>query len=198
MTSDELRAAAAAALAKTAVPATASSEAELASADAALASFAAEAANPSDAITLPEGADPTSEAAAAIIAGTNPQVELLQNQLALALQKIAELSAQVPKPVEPGAPVKARVYYSVTPFINVPIMRAPGHCTNVTFVAGILETTDPAVQAVMEAAITAGGSGFSHGPVEGTDEYERLRSNDMSGIAARTHARMLGAGEKTG
>lgn len=198
MTSAEIRAAAAAALAKTAVPATASSEAELVAADAALASAAAEAANPSDAITLPEGAAPTSAAAVAAITGNNPQVDLLQNQLALALQKIAELSALVPKPVDPAAPVLPKIYFSVTPFINVPIMRAPGHCTNVTFVAGILETSDPVVQAVLEAAITAGGSGFSHGPAIGTDEYENLRSNDMNEIASRAHARMIGAGEKTG
>lgn len=131
------------------------------------------------------------------VAGTPAAMVAMQDQLAAALQLIADQAAQIaaltPKPPEP---ITARIYYSSLPFIKVPIMRAPGFCDFVQFVAGSLETSDPAVIAVMEAAVNTQGSGFSLGPVVQPPEIAEMQQ-DMATMAASSHAKMIAAGEKT-
>lgn len=129
----------------------------------------------------------------------NAQVAQLQDQLAQAMQMIAQQAAQLqflkPAPVEK---VELKLYYSALPFINVPIMRAPGYCENVTFVGGRLETADPAVQAVLNAAIAAGGSGFSHGPIIGEASDVTEMKADIMSLAAAAQGKMVAAGQATG
>lgn len=121
------------------------------------------------------------------------QIQNLQSQLAAALQAIEKLAPPAAEKL-PSGPV---VYFSSSAFIKVPIMRSPGYCDHVQFIKGRLETSDPAVIAVMEATIKAGGSGFYHGtPPETTREEETMKA-DMAASAASAHAKMLAAGEKT-
>lgn len=136
-------------------------------------------------------------AQAAVAASTSvaPAMQALQDQLAMALQKIQEQAAMLDALKPPKLP-NSCIYHSVSQHIKVPIMRAPGHCEFVQFVRGQLETKDPAVIAVIEAAIRAGGSGFSHGPAEEPPEVAEMQA-DMAQMAASSHAKMIAAGEKT-
>lgn len=172
---------------------------------AAQAAVDAQAAN-SAAATLSPGTDsapaadaptPVQQAAAAEAA----QIAQLQDQLAAALQVIADQSAYIAanKPADipvakPDAPIR---YFSSIPFIKVPIMRAPGYCEAVQFVGGILDTSDPAVISVMDAAIRAGGSGFSKEvkPEVGEDVLQ-MRA-DVMNSAAIAQGKMVAAGLPT-
>lgn len=189
MTADEIRA-------KLTQQATTTNETESAKADEAMAVAASQAANPGNEVKIQEGEQPKSPEAAAIMAGTSAEVSVLQDQLARALQTIAELSALVPKPTLPQVKVLKR-YHSVTPFMNFPYMVRPGHCQQVTFVAGILETDDPLVQVALDAAVDAGTCGVSFDKIVEADEYEKQRRADMADVAGRAHARMVGAGLPT-
>lgn len=127
-------------------------------------------------------------------ATTTPDANDIASQLAAANRRIAELQSQL-APVEVVG--DTRIYHSSIPFIRVPIMRAPGHCTNVQFIAGVMETSDPAVIEVMEAAITAGGSGFSHAIDTTPNAAEQVMRADLANLAAIAHKKMVAAGEKT-
>lgn len=127
-------------------------------------------------------------------ATTAPDASDLASQLAAANRRIAELQATL-EPVKQVGDI--RIYHSSIPFIRVPIMRAPGHCTNVQFIAGVMETSDPAVIEVMEAAILAGGSGFSHAINNTPNEAEQVMRADLANLAATAHKKMVAAGEKT-
>lgn len=124
-----------------------------------------------------------------------PDASDLASQLAAANRRISELQTQL-EPVDPVVG-DTRIYHSSIPFIRVPIMRAPGHCTNVQFIAGVMETSDPAVIEVMEAAILAGGSGFSHAVDKTPNEAEQVMRADLANLAATAHKKMVAAGEKT-
>lgn len=144
------------------------------------------------------GAKPLSDAALEKVA-PDAVVAQLQDQLQAAMQMIADQSAQLqalmPKPKEP---TRAKMYFSVMPFINVPIMRAPGYCENVTFIGGRLETSDPAVQEVLDRTILSGGSGFSHGPIIGESPDVLEMKADLSNLAAVAQGKMVAAGQSTG
>lgn len=123
----------------------------------------------------------------------------LQEQLALALAKVEEQAAQIaaltaPPPVREKPAIKA--YFSSLPFIKVPIMRAPGFCDSVQFIAGKLETDDPAVIAVLDKMCATPGTGFGHGVVEEAPELSEMRA-DIRNLAEVAHAKMVAAGEKT-
>lgn len=144
------------------------------------------------------GVAPLSDAAMEKVA-PDAVVAQLQDQLATAMQMLAEKSAMLealmPKPAEP---TKAKMYFSSLPFINVPIMRAPGYCENVTFIGGRLETSDPAVQRVLDLAILSGSSGFSHGPIVGEAPDVLEMKADINSLAAIAHKKMVDAGQSTG
>ncbi len=125
------------------------------------------------------------------------QIKALQDQLAAALQLVqdqaAKLEALQPKAPEPGVEI---LYYSSTPFIRVPIMREPGHCTDVQFVAGKLQTSDPAVIKVLDKMCAVKGTGVSRAPLEDEPEHAVMRA-DLDQLAKASHAKMIAAGEKT-
>ena len=147
---------------------------------------------------LPPEMQPTSDEAKAAVAGTDARISMLQDQLAHAMHvmqvQATQLAAYAPKAPEP---IVMKRYRSNLPFIGVPIMRAPGYCSHVQFIAGILDTEDPAVQDVLNKCIAAGGLGFSYDgtvePIEGTDDM----SQDIANVATRAHARMIAAGQST-
>jgi hypothetical protein len=138
------------------------------------------------------------KAAVAAGASTPPDMTALQDQLAAAMQIIADQAAMLHSLQNPPAPEKPamRGYFSSSPFIRVPIMRGPGYCDSVQFIAGKLETDDPAVIAVLDAAIASQGSGFSRQPVVEAPELQEMRA-DISHLASVAHAKMVAAGEKT-
>ena len=139
-------------------------------------------------------ATPVPKTADQVAAEHAAQVKTLQDQLAAALQALSDLS---PKDALPAAPVNPIIYHSSSPFIKVPIMRAPGFCDFVQFINGSLETSDPAVIAVLEAAIKSQGSGFFHGTPPETDASREAVAAVLAAMAAAAHAKMLAAGEKT-
>ena len=114
--------------------------------------------------------------------------------------KIAMLQAQLQEALKSQAAntvTEPRTYHSSIPFIRVPVMRAPGHCEFVQFLAGTMETSDPAVIAVMEAAIVSGGSGFSHAPVTGVGADVKLMQADIKKLAETAQTKMVNAGLST-
>lgn len=121
----------------------------------------------------------------------NLQAQLAQAMAALGAKTVAAIAPEVSKPVG------ARLYSCVNKFMRVPIMRAPGHCEFVEFVAGKLETSDPAVIDVLEKMIAAGGSGVTHGTeVEELPENEVMKS-DVRASAEAAHNKMVAAGLPT-
>lgn len=139
------------------------------------------------------------DAATAAIAPATPVVAPAESELAAQLAAANRLIADLQTQLAPAVPAvsETRIYHSALPFIKVPIMRAPGHCVPVQFIAGSLETSDPAVIEVLEAAIAAGGSGFTHAVNKVVSEEEELMRADLAGVASAAHAKMLAAGEKT-
>lgn len=139
-------------------------------------------------------ATPVPKTADQVAAEQASQIKTLQDQLAAALQALSDLA---PKDALPAAPVTPVIYHSSSPFIKVPIMRAPGFCDFVQFINGSLETSDPAVIASMEATIKTQNSGFYHGKPPETDASREAVAADLANAAAAAHAKMLAAGEKT-
>ena len=134
--------------------------------------------------------NPATDAAAAHAA----QVAQLQDQLQAAMQQIANLVAQMPKPAEPEAPPSAKRYYSQAPFCTFHVMRGPGHCEPVNFIAGSLETSDPQVQAALNQVVDRPGSGiYSKSNDEVSAEVSAMQDDVRnSAIIARDKALKAG------
>lgn len=126
------------------------------------------------------------------MATTKTALELLQEELASTKAALAALT----NPAKDTGPVDPVTYHSVAPFIRVPIMRAPGSCSDVQFTGGKLTTDDPVVIAVMEATIRTGGSGFSHAPISTGADVADMRA-DLANLAATNHAKLIKAGLPT-
>ena len=121
----------------------------------------------------------------------NPAVALLQDQLAVALQKIADLQAAADgSKVAPAEPIGRKVYYSVVPFCNIQVMRGPGYCESVSFIAGMLDTVDPQVIAQLEQVVDKPGSGItSHSQENVSAEVQAMREDvRKAGDLAQTKA----------
>ena len=135
----------------------------------------------------------------AVAAGTAtpPAMQALQDQLAAALQLIADQAAKL-EALEPKSPVPGVevLYYSSAPFMRVPIMRAPGQCDDVQFAGGKLQTSDLAVIQVLDKMCAVKGTGVSRAPVEVEPEVAVMRA-DLTAMAEKSHAKMLAAGERT-
>lgn len=137
-------------------------------------------------------------AAVAANTGTPPEMAAMQEQLAAALQIVADQAEMLHKLQNP-APAEQpemRAYCSNLPFITLQIMRGAGHCVPVQFIGGRLETKDPVVIAQLEAMIATQNSGFSHEPMPELPELREMRA-DISNLAHVAHAKMIAAGEKT-
>lgn len=117
----------------------------------------------------------------------------VEAKLAAALAELELLKA----PKSSSVKVAAKTYHSATPFIRFPIMCAPGHCESVQFIGGKLETTDSAVQAAVEAAIAAGGSGFSFAPIVGESEEQKRMRADVRKSAEIAQTKAVAAGIAT-
>lgn len=118
-------------------------------------------------------------------------VSLLQDQLATALQKIAELQAvNDGSKTKADEPVGRKVYYSVVPFCNIQVMRGPGYCESVSFIAGMLDTVDPQVIAQLEQVVDKPGSGItSHSQENVSAEVQAMREDvRRAGDLAQTKA----------
>lgn len=135
----------------------------------------------------------TASLAAAKPVTVAPTDNQLAEQLAAANQRIAELQEKLTPQVIVN---ETRLYHSSLPFIRVPYQRVPGHAEFVQFVGGRLETSDPIVIATMEAMIAAGGSGFSHAPVQPGADVAEMQA-DLMHLAQIAHGKMVAAGEKT-
>ena len=137
-------------------------------------------------------------AAVAANTGTPPEMAAMQEQLATAMQIIADQADMLHKLQNPPPPTKPamRAYCSNLPFITLQIMRGPGHCMPVQFIGGRLETDDPVIVAALEAMIVTQNSGFSHEPLPELPELQEMRA-DISNLAHIAHAKMIAAGEKT-
>lgn len=117
-----------------------------------------------------------------VIAAQAAHIEHLQRQLA-------------PAPAPLVLPTKA--YYNVVPFCNIYVMRSQGYCEAISFVAGRLETTDPMVQAQLDAICDRPGSGITSRKVAGTTVEEREMHDDLRAQAAEVHRKMVAAGLST-
>lgn len=119
-------------------------------------------------------------------------IAALQNQLAHAMQVIAGKAVATVVPLD--EPV---LFHSASPHIRFPINRVPGHCEFFHFVGGRYSTSDPAEVKALDAAIAAGGSGFSRAPIVGPSAEEVEMRADVLAAAAVVQKKMIAAGEKT-
>lgn len=124
-----------------------------------------------------------------------PSVEALQEMIVAQQQLISQLQAAN---APPPAPVKClKLYFSNPPFCNIHVMRSPGFCEELQFVAGRLETEDFAVQAHLDAICDRPGSGITSIPAGGTSaDVQKMRA-DIKEASEVAHAKMLAAGLST-
>ena len=140
------------------------------------------------AIAEPSVAEPAADNGAAL--------RILDDVIAAQAAHIAQLQAQLAPPPAPMQ-LPAKTYYSVTPFCNVHVMRGPGYCETVCFVAGSLETTDPQVQAHLDAVCDRPGTGITSRQAAGTTHEELQMHEDLRAQAAEVHRKMVAAGLST-
>ena len=123
---------------------------------------------------------------------------MMANMIAAQAQFIADLQAQIAKlaPPAPG-PVGKKLYFNSIPFCSVQIMRSPGHCEAVNFVAGQLETDDPVVQAALDLICNRpGGTVTSDNSDPLAAENAAMRA-DLANLAAIAHKKVVDAGLST-
>ena len=133
----------------------------------------------------PAKAAPGTEDPAKIIA-------TLQAQLAQAMNIIAGKAVDTVQPL--AEPV---TFHSSSPHIRFPIMRQPGHCEFLVFVGGKFTTKNPVEVKLIDAAIEAGGSGFSRAPIETISDEEKQMRADVFNDAAIAQKKMVAAGQST-
>jgi hypothetical protein len=129
---------------------------------------------------------------------TPDAISVLQDQLALALQTIANLQAAAAATAiaAPGK-VEPKIYYSSVPFCNLQIMRGPGYCESVAVVAGRIETDDAQVLEALKAIADKPGSGiYSRTAPEVTAEQAAMET-DVFNAAAIAQGKMIAAGLPT-
>lgn len=122
------------------------------------------------------------------------QMIMLQNMITAQAQMIADLQALVPRTA--AREVVKKTYFSVVPVCNIHVMRSPGHCEALQFVAGRLETSDAVVQDHLDAICDRPGSGITSEKLAALPEEATMRK-DMLALAAIAHGKMVAAGEKT-
>ena len=124
-----------------------------------------------------------------------PNMEQMQQMLEAQAQLIAQLqAANAPPPVQEK---QLKLYFSNPPFCNIHVMRSPGYCEQLQFIAGRLETDDPVVQAQLDAVCDKPGTGITSIPAGGTSaEVEQMKA-DIRVAAEAAHRKMLAAGLST-
>ncbi len=117
----------------------------------------------------------------------------LQAQLAQSLGVIASI-----QPAAVAAVQGERTYHSVSPFIKIQVMVAPGICEAHQFKGNRLTTESPRAIAFLEAAIEAGSTEFSRAPIDPNrvlpEEFEMRKELSERAVTARD--KMVAAGEK--
>lgn len=129
-------------------------------------------------------------------APADPQqvIAALQRQLAQALGVLSSLQPAAAAVIAGGK----RRYHSNQPFVRIGVMRRPGHCEMIQFLAHELITEDPATIQYIEEAIMAGNNNFSHKPFPTESAEERELKKDQMALASVHHKKLVAAGEKTG
>lgn len=123
-------------------------------------------------------------------------LRILDDVIAAQAAHIEQLQRQLAPQVAPTVlPVKA--YFNVVPFCNIYVMRSPGYCEAVSFVAGRLETTDPMVQAHLDTVCDRPGTGVTSRQVTGITAEEKEMHDDLRAQAAEVHRKMVAAGLST-
>jgi hypothetical protein len=92
--------------------------------------------------------------------------------------------------------VKNKAYFCAVPFCNIHVMRGPGICDQLSFVAGMLETSDPQVQAHLDAICDKPGSQVTSKPATAVSQEEARMRADVRESAIKARDKMIAAGEK--
>lgn len=124
------------------------------------------------------------------------QIANLQEQLAATMQALIDTQAQVPK--APEIPSGSITFFSSVPFCTVHIMRGPGYCEGVQFIAGRFETDDPVAVAALLAIADKQGSTISLANPENTTAEVQAMRLDVNSAAVFAHNKMRAAGLSTG
>lgn len=121
------------------------------------------------------------------------QIALLQDQLAQAMQMIAQLSQPAPVPAKP----QARTYFSTMPVCNFHVMRTPGYADAVQFVGGTLTTDDPLVIHALDQVVDKPGTGITSRNARMVSEEVSAMRADVMRAAVAAHDKMVAAGLPT-
>lgn len=124
----------------------------------------------------------------------------LQAQIADLAQKLAEANGREAALMNRTGTVLAgkgetKAYYHTIPFSNIQVMRGPGHCEQLTFAGGMLETDDLQAQHYLDQICDKSGSPVTSAPQTAVSQEEENKRTDVRAAAIKARDKMLAAGE---
>jgi hypothetical protein len=152
-----------------------------------------------DKVAAIKAGTPQALTAEVVVAQQAQMMAMLQKQLAEAQQQVADMRAFQAGKSSIVAPGKGtmKAYFSTIPMCTTHVMRAPGACEAIQFVAGMLETDDLQDQAHLDSVCDKPGTGITSQPQSGISQEEAIKRADIRQSAEKARQKMLDAGLST-